>query len=184
MQKFIKCLLSVSISLIVNQLQAQDVPGTRDTIHSDILNETRDVRIVLPDGYKTGSGTKYDVLYVLDAEDDAHKITDIERFEQDYRFVPPMIIVHILTIYWNDRDRDFTPSHVDSLPTSGGASHFLGFLKKELIPHINQKYDVSGDNTLYGHSFGGLFAWYALINAPELFHSYIITDPSLWWDKC
>jgi len=183
MQKFIKfffifMLLSVSVSLC-----AQDVPGIRDTIHSTALNETRDFHIVLPDDYKAGSRKRYDVLYVLDAEDDGHKITDIVHTEQGYGFLPSMIIVHILTIYWHDRDRDFTPSHIDSLPSSGGASRFLQFMQNELIPYITRKYPVSGYNTLYGHSLGGLFAWYSLLNAPDLFRSYIITDPSLWWDN-
>jgi predicted alpha/beta superfamily hydrolase len=163
--------------------KAQDVPGERDTIPSKILGETRDIRVILPDGYKQGSGVKYDVLYVLDAEDDARKILNIERFAESYQFVPPMIIVNILTIYYNDRDRDFTPSHIDSLPTSGGAKNFLAFLKNEVIPFVNKKYPTDGDNTLYGHSLGGLFTFYAILHEPQLFRSYIINDPSLWWDN-
>src|SRR5690606_30658547 len=32
---------------------------------------------------------------------------------------------------------------------------------------------------LYGHSFGGLFALYALFEAPDLFRRYAISSPSL-----
>jgi tetratricopeptide (TPR) repeat protein len=35
---------------------------------------------------------------------------------------------------------------------------------------------------LIGHSLGGLFAVYALLNRPELFRGYLVTSPSLWWD--
>jgi len=173
----------ISLCNFIYTVKAQDVPGLRDTLHSKILNETRDIRVILPDNYKPGSGVKYDVLYVLDAEDDARKILNIERLAESYQFIPPMIIVNILTIYYNDRDRDFTPSHIDTLPTSGGAKNFLSFLKDEVMPFIDKKYPTNGDNTLYGHSLGGLFTFYTLLNEPQLFRSYIITDPSLWWDN-
>jgi predicted alpha/beta superfamily hydrolase len=162
---------------------SQDVPGMPDTIFSRSLHEYRFIRLILPDNYKQSANTKYDVLYVLDAEDDARKILNIERFAEQYAFVPRCIIVNIFTIYFNDRDRDFSPSHVESFPTSGGAPNFLAFRKDELLPYIDKKYPTSGMNTLYGHSMGGLFSLYTLIEAPQLFTSWIVTDPSLWWDN-
>lgn len=33
-----------------------------------------------------------------------------------------------------------------------------------------------------GHSFGGLFALYAQLKAPETFNRYVISSPSIWWD--
>lgn len=175
-------LILIGLTGLYSRSWAQDVPGERDTIPSKILGETRDIRVILPDGYKAGSGIKYDVLYVLDGEDDGRKMLNIERFAEGYHFVPPMIIVNILTIYYTDRDRDFTPSAIDSLPTSGGAGKFLAFLKNEVMPFVNKKYPVDGDNTLYGHSLGGLFTFYTILHQPQLFRSYIINDPSLWWD--
>jgi len=181
-KKNFRCLPAIIFMLISGiAAHAQDVPGEPDTIYSKALGEKRAVRVIMPDNYKPGT-TKYDVLYVLDAEDDARKILNIERFAERYAFVPQCIIVNIFTIYFNDRDRDFSPSHVASSPTSGGAANFLAFIKNELLPYIDKKYPTSGINTLYGHSMGGLFSMYTLVEAPQLFTSYIITDPSLWWD--
>jgi hypothetical protein len=94
--------------------------------------------------------------------------------------MPPTIIVGVLNV---DRDRDLTPTHVAENKTSGGADKFLAFLKNELIPYINRTYPSNGDNTIFGHSFGGLFVMYALLNEPQVFSSYIAADPSFWWDK-
>jgi predicted alpha/beta superfamily hydrolase len=38
------------------------------------------------------------------------------------------------------------------------------------------------DQSLYGHSFGGLFALGVLLKHPEAFHSYLISSPSIWWN--
>jgi predicted alpha/beta superfamily hydrolase len=159
---------------------AQDLPGKRDSIQSTILNEKRVIQVVLPQSYKPGSKDKYDVLYVLDGDWNTKTATDVERFIEGEAYMPPTIIVGVLNV---DRDRDLTPTHSADNKTSGGAAKFLGFLKNELIPYVDKTYPSNGDNTIFGHSFGGLFVMYALLNEPQTFKSYIAADPSFWWDK-
>lgn len=80
------------------------------------------------------------------------------------------------------RERDFTPSKTSDI--SGGADKFLLFMKTELLPFINGKYNgADKGNTIYGGSLGGLFVIYNLLYEPALFTSYIAIDPSLWWDN-
>jgi predicted alpha/beta superfamily hydrolase len=179
--KTLPFILALVCLLASRKAVAQDVPGNPDTLVSKALDEKRAIRIVLPDHYNPKT-EKYDVLYVLDAEDDARKILNIERLAEQYGFIPRCIIVNIYTIWFNDREKDFTPTYVESSPTSGCADRFLRFLGTELIPYIDHTYPTSGENTLYGHSLGGLFSLYSLIKAPQLFSSWIITDPSCWWD--
>ena len=159
---------------------AQDLPGKKDSIQSVILNEKRVIQVVLPEKYKPGSKDKYDVLYVLDGDWNTKTMTDVERFIEGEAYMPPTIIIGVLNV---DRDRDLTPTHVSDNKTSGGADKFLGFLKNELIPYVDKTYPSNGDNTIFGHSFGGLFVMYALLNEPQVFKSYIAADPSFWWDK-
>ncbi len=85
--------------------------------------------------------------------------------------------------------RDFTPtsdSSWEQATTSGaggGAEKFLLFIDEELKPLISKEYSVKdNDQTLAGHSFGGLFATYVLFNSPDSFDRYIVSSPSLWWD--
>ena len=177
----------IMIGGLFNTVAAQDTVirkfyrGKLDSLKSNVLNQERLIQVFTPTGYKPGSVDKYDVLYVLDGGNwNTGLIADIQRFLEGEDYMPPTIIVSVLGI---DRNKDLTPTHMEDWKTSGGADKFLGFLKNELIPYINKTYPSNGDNTLWGHSLGGLFVIYALLNEPKVFKSYIAVDPSLWWDK-
>jgi len=159
---------------------AQDLPGKRDSIYSDVLKEKRILQVILPENYRPGSTDKYEVLYVLDGDGNARFVDNIQRFTLDESYMPPVIVV---AVHNTDRNRDFLPTHTNELPTSGGADKFLSFFKTELIPYINKAYPSNGENILFGHSFGGVFSMYALLAEPELFSSYLAIDPSFWWDN-
>ncbi|OOQ59263.1 alpha/beta hydrolase-fold protein [Mucilaginibacter pedocola] len=152
-----------------------------DSLQSPILGQKRMLQVFLPEGYKPGSTDKYDVLYVLDGGNwNTGLIKNIQRFVEGESYMPPTIIVSVLGI---DRNHDLTPTHISEFKTSGGADNFLNFITTELIPYINKKYPTNGDNTLWGHSFGGLFVINALLTQPSAFKSYIAADPSLWWEN-
>ena len=97
-----------------------------------------------------------------------------------------MIVVAIPN---TDRTRDLTPAKGTNMPpemaeflkTAGGGDNFISFLKSELMPAIEKKYNTAPYRMLVGHSFGGLLALHVLQNHTELFNSYIAIDPSMWW---
>lgn len=63
---------------------------------------------------------------------------------------------------------------------TGGAPAFLQFLRDELIPLIDREYPTDPRHrVLFGHSHGGGFALFAMLQQPELFRSYIASSPSL-----
>ncbi|GAA4335736.1 alpha/beta hydrolase [Flaviaesturariibacter amylovorans] len=89
------------------------------------------------------------------------------------------------------RRRDFIPPGFAERdapkhsPDFGQAHRFHAFLAKELLPYIGKRYRVRSRRTLIGHSFGGLFALYALFRPERLFDQYIAMGPSIWanhWD--
>jgi hypothetical protein len=82
-----------------------------------------------------------------------------------------------------DRNRDFTPTKLSQRPTSGGAEKFTEFLEKELFPFVERNYRTQSYNILMGHSLGGTFATYTLLNHPGLFNSYIAVSPYLMYDN-
>ena len=172
---FFIIMLSFCLQSLVS---AQVLPGKLDTIKSAILNQKRIIQVILPDKYKPGSADKYDVLYVLDGDGNTKPAADFQYFEEGAGAMPPIIIVSIFNI---NGTLDFTPVSLPDGKPSGGADKFLGFFKNELIPYINKTYPSNGDNTIFGHSLGGLFVMYALLNDPLVFKSYIAADPSLWF---
>jgi predicted alpha/beta superfamily hydrolase len=171
---------TIVLCCLVNLVSAQDLPGKKDSINSVALGQKRFIQIVLPPGYKPGSTDKYDVIYVTDGDDNTKTMADVQAFVSREGFMPKVIIVGVLNI---DRSKDLTPTHVNDNETSGGGEKFLAFFRDELIPYINKTYSTSGDNVLFGHSLGGLFVTYVLLNQPQVFKSYIAADPSYWWDK-
>ena len=182
-------LLGLGTTLVfAQQSAAADAAHTAtETFHSEVLGEDRILEIYLPDGYDAHKASGYDVIYVLDGEMLVRFFPPVRAFAEENELMPPVIIVGINNVYWYDRgqdsrERDLLPAHVAGSPLSGGADKFLSFLSSELIPHINAEYNGSGRNILFGHSYAGMFALYTLFKQPQLFDSYIVSDPALWWN--
>ncbi|MFC3053538.1 alpha/beta hydrolase [Kordiimonas pumila] len=65
---------------------------------------------------------------------------------------------------------------------TGGASSFLNFITHDLKPVIEKDHKINKqDQSLYGHSYGGLFALYTLFTATSEFQNYLISSPSIWF---
>lgn len=188
-----KTILELFIMLIAIASKAQDdiIIGQKHIIHSNILNEDRTYFIHLPVSYSnTEYGkAKYPVIYVLDGENNFQTVVAIQNtFTRGmYNNMPECIIVGIVN---TKRTRDLTPSksvwvHSDKklFTDSGGGEDFTVFLTKELREYIDSTYRTNGYNMLVGHSFGGLLAMNTLVHHTKTFNSYIVLDPSLWWDN-
>ncbi len=162
--------------------------GKIDSLHSEILDETRNIWVSVPDeasGAIYGQAN-YPVLYLLDGPGHFQAVTGMLKNLGDNGIVPRMVVVGIPN---TDRTRDLTPTHVDVMfgdssfvVTSGGGEKFMDFMEKELIPYVENNYPVTSYRTFVGHSFGGLAAVYSLLSRPQIFSNYVAIDPSLWWD--
>ena len=102
---------------------------------------------------------------------------------------------------WNiQRTLDFTPSVYDmgfemkagkdensitlNKNNTGGANIFIEFIETKVFELIDQEYpNIAENRTLIGHSYGGLFSFYAIQQKPHLFSNFIIISPSLWWNN-
>jgi len=163
---------------------AQEPAIINDSIFSKALNEQRKIKIRLPVEYKPGSDATYDVVYMIDGEWNFDNFSFIYKFANDEKFIPPLILVALPNTYnseGNMRDRDFLPEKMTDNKKAGGADNFLAFLKNEVIPYIDKKLPTSGENSLFGHSYGGVFTLYALLKEPGLFTNYYSSDPAFQW---
>lgn len=173
-------IIGVYITLLCSPgAYSQELPGKPDSIFSEVLKEKRVLQVILPNDYKPGSLNKYAVVYLLDGIDNISLFHQIQQLAEREKYVPKLIVV---AVFNTDRSRDLTPTPLKYIRNSGGAANFLSFFKQELVPYINKTYPAKGENILYGHSFGGLFATYAMLHEPQLFASYIAVDPSFWYD--
>jgi len=170
-------------SIKIQATQKKDyVLGKNMKLYSKILNEERDLSIYLPPGYEK-MDLKYPILFTLDGYFLwPTGIVDYLSFSGN---IPQMIVVSIKN---TDRERDFTPTKSKNIegefvPTSGGAKKFLQFLEKELIPYIDKNYRTEPYRLIAGHSMGGLFVTYALLENPTIFQAYIAVSATLPWDN-
>lgn len=68
--------------------------------------------------------------------------------------------------------------------STGGANLFLDFLENQVIEFVEKEYpNLNKRRGLLGHSFGGLFGFYALQNHPELFQDLLLISASLSWNS-
>lgn len=163
------------------------LPPHSDGLYSNVLHQQRAIDVYLPEESKDDPAARFETLYVLDGDWNARIVTDIVSFMRQVGFMPPVIVVsvpnHIDDDGTNSRDHDLTPTSSPDQEDSGGAKEFLAFLKSELIPYVESHYPANGVRSIHGHSYGGLFLFYVLMNDPTLFGGYIVLDPAMGWDK-
>lgn len=63
----------------------------------------------------------------------------------------------------------------------GGGAAFLKFLIETVRPALARNYRMADDNTLFGHSAGGVFCVYAFLARPDGFNKYVCGSASLYW---
>lgn len=149
--------------------------GERFTLDSKILGETRELLVYKP---TLDPGGRYPVIYLLDGDAHFHHVTGLVEFLAGHGRMPPVIVVGLTN---TDRGRDLTPTHLDRIPTSGGADKLLDFFARELFPDVDARLPTAPYRILIGHSLGGLFALHAF-NTRDLFDAYVAISPSTGWD--
>jgi len=102
-------------------------------------------------------------IYCIDGESTVRFQRLNERFKDS---IQNLVVVGILH---TDRRRD--------LLYVKGADKFLDFVTTELIPAVEKDYKTK-NRILYGHSFGGAFTVYSMIQKPSYFNFYIASSPT------
>jgi predicted alpha/beta superfamily hydrolase len=161
---------------------------TSSVMKASATGRTYQISVALPDGYSK-QHVRYPVLYAADANAEFGTVVETAR---TFAEIPELVIVGIgypnpgqgFKAAWVPRALDLTTTPNPKEPgTNGGATEFLQFIRGDLVPYIENTYNVSQDRAWFGHSFGGLFGIYALFNNDGLFRRFIVGSPSLWQGK-
>lgn len=181
MIKYLLLLLSSAFLFSFNS-KAQEISiGHRDTLYSHILQDERPLSIYFPPSYYENPQQKFPVLYILDGDYNFRYVTGLIELEGGIsETIPEMIVVGISGKGSPQYLKNCKPK-IPGIKDSGNADSVGLFIKKELIPYIQQQYKADDYRILAGHSIGGLFVINTALRNPHLFNQYIAISPALWW---
>jgi len=176
-----------SVILTIYVIDTSETPEIYDVynIDSEILSEKREIIVKKPANYKENTDRKYPVIYVFGGNTLTYSIAYDTELLTRTEHIQPVIVVGVSNISQKTRQRDLTPpfmkQDIDEQDSPlGKADIYLDFIKKEIIPLIDQKYRTSSNRLAVGHSREGLMVMYSLISKPNLFQGHIALSPALW----
>lgn len=128
------------------------------------------------------------VLYMLDGNGQFPRAVNLAAKEITNEKLPIIIgIGYQVDVAYPtmERTRDYTPKvNGDEFQQGGGAEYFYQFIHSTLKPWAESHLPIdSQQQTLFGHSLGGIFTLMVLQQHPESFQRYVAASPSLWWGK-
>jgi len=147
-------------------------------IHSNILNEDRQLWVNVPEYYELRKDSFHLILLfdgnnrsLFDYAVAAKRFLERNAVDLSEFNAPESIVVGIgQRERWND------------FADQAGSAKFLNFLTSELLPFIRKNYRVQSYTILIGHSLAGRFSINALLQRPDLFNAVIAASPAFGKD--
>ena len=168
---------------------------TEIRFYSKSISDSLSIFVNLPNDYNPQQKEKYPVVYLLDANLYFDIVATVINKYSEVGLAPSVILVGIgykdFPTMDSLRNRDYTyPIAIPEykMATSGGADKFLNFINSELIPFIDKGYNTDKlKRVLAGHSLGGYFSAYALLQdlsgKNNNFIGYISASPSIHYNR-
>lgn len=138
----------------------------------------------------------YPAIYLLDGNAAMDVLDEAQLAALDRRNPPVLVAIGYATELRFDvvaRAYDYTPPLPGGAPViddlarerrGGGADAFLRLIEQRIKPAVAARAPIDPQRqTLWGHSYGALFALHTLFTRPQSFQAYAVADPSLWWQK-
>ena len=165
------------------------------TQFSESVKDTFYINVQLPIEYFENPDKKYPTVVLVDGNFFFPMMASINNQYETAALLEPTILVGVGYKSFKSMDslrvRDYLypkalPS--DEMNAIGGGQNFYNYLTKELLPKIDSQYRTEKSNrALLGHSFGGYFVLYSLLNQLQNktndFKTFISASPTLWYNN-
>ena len=199
--EFMKISITVSFLAIVSLVScsASKKKETRELItaftqYSQSVKDTFHITVQVPKGYYRNPDKRYPVVVLLDGNFYFPMMSPVLHQYAMTDMLPPAILVGVgyrsFKIMDSLRNRDYLypkalPS--DEVKSEGGGPRFKEYLTHELLTKVDAEFRTQKENRiLCGHSFGGYFVLYCLLdqlkNKSTDFKTFISASPSLWYN--
>jgi enterochelin esterase family protein len=146
----------------------------RQTYRSAILDNTRDVDVYLPPGYREHRGA-YPFVVLFDGNSylwSASLPTQLDNLIADGA-IPPLVAFLVGRIGREHRNRELPPN-----------PEFARFVAEELMPALRREYRLSAsprEAVIGGASYGALAATAIAQRYPQVFGNVLSQSGSYWW---
>lgn len=186
--------IMITLIFLSCQIEEFEIFGTTDsfTMSSSSINVDFKIYIYLPPNYPQ-QNIDYPLIIGLDGDTEFENMAGIVSQKAANGNIPYSIFVGIGYTGGDNnetnRNRDYTPSVTQGVEDgiTGGAENFYNFIRTELIPELENNYqiDTAKTKTLMGHSYGGLFTLFAMFQERDTnpFDKFIPVASSFWYDS-
>lgn len=147
-----------------------------ERLHIDSADGQRHYRLDIGIPRTAAAAPGYPVMYLLDGN---HVMAQLQEpwLAELNAGTPPLLV---MIGYQIDGTYDGEQRTRDYTGTTSLA--FLQLIQQQIKPQVQGRYCVDSQRqTLWGHSFGGLFVLDALLQQPQAFQTWIAASPSLWY---
>lgn len=170
--------------------------GTLQIINSftsQILGNTRSLRIYLPPSYSENPFKSYPVVYMHDGQNLFQAQTSAFGVEWEVDETADSLVVSGQmreTIFVGmdnagaSRIWEYTTTS-DPSYGGGGGEGYLDFIEQEVMPWVNANYRTQSgaeDTIIMGSSLGGLISFCGAWSRPDVFGTAVAMSSSFWWD--
>lgn len=162
------CLLFISISINAQALY--------ETFESGKLEGSRQLKIQVPRNYNAEEKMEYPLVLVLDGDYLFEPIAGNLDYQAYWEDIPDCIVVGISQA--STRNDDFFYDNETFFPAHEGAD-FFEFITMELMPYLEDSYNISDFRIVMGHDLSANYLNYYLFKSPPLFRAYVAMSPDL-----
>ncbi|HSC66145.1 MAG TPA: alpha/beta hydrolase-fold protein [Cellvibrio sp.] len=147
-------------------------------IYSKANQQDYRIQVRLPGSYQSNPAKKYPVIIKVDGQWDFPLASSVYNCIYFDGQMPEAIIIGIdwANVTGNVhviRARDLLPAPIQRFENSGHAKKFISVLADEIIPALNQRLRLNGQEFLLGGSWGATFTTFALLERPDVFEGAI-----------
>lgn len=155
------------------------------------------IQVEIPNRYHHDPARRFPLVVCLDGLWTFGVVANAFRILPLSKELPEAVVVGVTHLHpdlkgvLQLRAIDYTPTSATAPPQTGvrleaesvgQAASFRRYLLGTIVPLVVDRYRLSDDRTLVGHSFSGLFGIDTLLSVPDAFGRWVLASPSVWWD--
>ncbi|MBT8376658.1 MAG: esterase [Bacteroidia bacterium] len=160
--------------LLLFSMQLSFAQAIYQDIQSDRLDETRELKIQLPRNYDPEAKREYPLILVFDGDYLFEPVAGNIDYQSYWEDIPDCIVVGVKQ--GAKRENDFRYDEDSYFPAQDSAA-FYEFIAAELLPFMENNYNISSFKIIVGHDLSANFLNYYLFKDSPLFRAYIVLSP-------